>query len=278
MSEPDGPQWLRVMRVRNRMTQEQLAGSAAIHVRTIRNLESGRIRRPRRATLDALASVLGMNQTDREDFVSTWLPLIDQALPLSDVVHSANTQLNKLALSAMNSAAILALSEVVRVNAERRIKSWLTEEVIEARIDHLQNRTVIYQPLDPSMRLDLLQLRGLENCAMEGARVFQSAGAKLFRLNLGRTISRGDSHLLRYCADFDAARVGGDDASNSSSANEAISGFLRPPRSYVLEVRFTEGTVPRQLMQVFQPAMDAPVRVIQRLQLASIFRESAGSV
>lgn len=49
-------------------TQEQLAERSGLSVRTIRNLELGRVRNPRRSSLDLLADVLGLeNEPERGD-------------------------------------------------------------------------------------------------------------------------------------------------------------------------------------------------------------------
>jgi transcriptional regulator with XRE-family HTH domain len=46
------------LRLRREWTQELLSTHSGISVRTIRNLESGRIRNPRRSTVDLLLAVL----------------------------------------------------------------------------------------------------------------------------------------------------------------------------------------------------------------------------
>src|SRR6266545_2775199 len=51
---------LRAYRERALLTQEQLAGRAGVSVRTIRDLERGRIRRPLPATVRLLAGALGI--------------------------------------------------------------------------------------------------------------------------------------------------------------------------------------------------------------------------
>jgi transcriptional regulator with XRE-family HTH domain len=56
-----GP-WLRGRREQALLTQEQLAECAQVSVRTVRNLESGRVVRPQLATVRRLAAVLGAGE------------------------------------------------------------------------------------------------------------------------------------------------------------------------------------------------------------------------
>jgi transcriptional regulator with XRE-family HTH domain len=46
------------------LTQEELGEKAGLSVRAVRNLERDKVRRPRRSTLQRLASALGLNDTD----------------------------------------------------------------------------------------------------------------------------------------------------------------------------------------------------------------------
>jgi len=262
----NGPRHLKKARAKARMTQEQLANGAAVHVRTVRNLESGRIMRPRRATLEALASILGMSQVERDDLLAQWWPVFDPALPVAELVNSTNAEFNELARSAMTSATILALSETVRVGTYRQIESWETQEVIEARVDDLRHRTIVYQPQDARVNLHMLHLRDLQNCVLGGDKVFHDLGVKVFRLHLCRSMARGEGHLLSYRADFAAAYGGRDLSADPPEVLEAVGGFLRPPRSYVLEVAFADGVVPGRLIEIFQPAMDAPIRELRALE------------
>lgn len=61
-------QAVRAHRKRLGLTQEELASQAAISVRSLRYLESGRIARPRLATVRLLADALGLDGADRHRF------------------------------------------------------------------------------------------------------------------------------------------------------------------------------------------------------------------
>src|SRR5687767_3552909 len=61
---------LRRHRQRAGLTQDELAARAAISVRTVRDLERGRVARPQRTTAELLAAALGLAAGDRETFLT----------------------------------------------------------------------------------------------------------------------------------------------------------------------------------------------------------------
>jgi predicted ATPase/DNA-binding XRE family transcriptional regulator len=61
---------LRRLRLRAKLTQEELAARAAIGVRTVRDLERGRASRPQRTTAELLAAGLGLAGAERETFLA----------------------------------------------------------------------------------------------------------------------------------------------------------------------------------------------------------------
>jgi tetratricopeptide (TPR) repeat protein/transcriptional regulator with XRE-family HTH domain len=60
---------LRGCRVRSGLTQDELAGKAGISVRGLRNLEAGKVDRPRPQTVQHLARALGLTGTDLANFL-----------------------------------------------------------------------------------------------------------------------------------------------------------------------------------------------------------------
>src|SRR3954470_14709365 len=72
VTDPSGPGFdvvLRRHRLRAGLTQDELAGRAAVGVRTVRDLERGRASRPQRTTVELLAAALGLAGADRESFL-----------------------------------------------------------------------------------------------------------------------------------------------------------------------------------------------------------------
>lgn len=63
-------QALRTARRRCGLTQEELAADSGVSVRNIRDLETGRIARPRPATVRRLAEALGLSDDDRTSFLT----------------------------------------------------------------------------------------------------------------------------------------------------------------------------------------------------------------
>jgi transcriptional regulator with XRE-family HTH domain len=61
-------QVVRAHRRRLGLTQEELAGSAGVGLRTVRDIEAGRVGRPRQNTVRRLAEVFGLRGVDRDLF------------------------------------------------------------------------------------------------------------------------------------------------------------------------------------------------------------------
>src|SRR4051812_16612428 len=64
---------LRASRLARGLTQDELAARSGLGVRTLRELERGRVARPQRNTLSLLADALNLNGPDREAFLSSAL-------------------------------------------------------------------------------------------------------------------------------------------------------------------------------------------------------------
>ncbi|MEV6118860.1 helix-turn-helix transcriptional regulator [Streptomyces sp. NPDC052109] len=79
MSEGRFGALLRARRSEAGLTQEELAERSGLSVRAIRDLERGRVARPRRETLRLLATALGLSEDEGEEL----LRLARQALPLA---------------------------------------------------------------------------------------------------------------------------------------------------------------------------------------------------
>ncbi len=68
VSERSVRQLLREARWQSGLTQEELAGRAGLSVRTISDIERGRVACPRAATLRLLADALAMNEAQTKEF------------------------------------------------------------------------------------------------------------------------------------------------------------------------------------------------------------------
>src|SRR5687767_14989678 len=73
---------LRTLRLARGLTQEELAGRAGLGVRTLRELERGRVARPQRGTLTLLADALDLVGPDRQDFLAGTATSAPPTLPL----------------------------------------------------------------------------------------------------------------------------------------------------------------------------------------------------
>lgn len=77
-------QWVVACRQRRGMTQDELAERSGLSVRTIRDVESGRVHTPRASTVRLLADAFGLCGAEREQFIlrKTSSPVPQQVLPI----------------------------------------------------------------------------------------------------------------------------------------------------------------------------------------------------
>ncbi|MGI8880954.1 MAG: helix-turn-helix domain-containing protein [Jatrophihabitans sp.] len=243
---------LRSLRAAARLTQEQLAERAGLHVRTIRGLETGRIAAPRRTSLERIAAAVGMTTSEREHLLSEW-HLPDEST-LSTVASwfgpdgDADESLDNLVDMARAASSILTLSEVVRVGADRQIQSRSIEQVSVARRDGVSGELTFLEPPDPTLLLDEVLLTDLQGCAISRDLTFPAHNVRVVELSFDRPLRRGETHLFRFRVDFaDAYRV---DQSGATPNCTVLAGFAHPGVSYVLQVQFDGAAVPRRCHQV----------------------------
>jgi transcriptional regulator with XRE-family HTH domain len=259
-----GPARLRQLRAAAGLTQEQLAGLAGVHVRTIRGLEGGRVSSPRRPTLTLISRALALDASAQLQFLDAWgLPDQDPLIVGSPSLRAESSVVDEVMSGALASCASFAVSEVVVVDPHRAVVSRRTEDAVLALRDGVNVRYVFYEPDDQSIDVDSLHLRDTENCQVVREIVDPFRRAKVFELALGRTLKVNDSHVMRYTADFAGARTRDPIAARTG---QEIGGFFRPPASYVLEVRFDQDARPAQCTQIFQSRPTGPIRTVGILE------------
>lgn len=248
------------------LTQEQVAELADLHVRTVRGIETGRIRAPRRATLDLLARALGLDVSAHLQLLAEWGqadlgPMTDTCPPLH--IEDRSELDSALAARALESMPI-SVTEWISVGADRRQQCRRTEETIVALRSDVTSRSVLYDPEDVDIDITDVHLGAMENGRVIREWVDRERRGKVFEISLGRSLDAGQSHILRY--EFELASVPYRD--RAEGQNRAIGGFLRPPASFVLEVRFDETAVPDSCYQVFQARPTGPARRLGAVELS----------
>lgn len=240
------------------LTQEQLADLAGVHVRTVRGLETGRIRSPRRATVDLLARALGLDVSAHIGLLTTWGlgdvgPIADAHPPLRTEHRS---ELESILAERATESTPISVTERVCVGADRSQVWRRTEETIVALRPAVVARSVLYDPEDPEVDVVQIHLSDVENGQVVRERVDQDRRCKMFEISLGRSLSTGQSHILRYSMNLEPGQDG--EPAVLPTQGQAIGGFMRPPASFVLEVRFDEAALPGPAGRSSRP--DPPVR------------------
>jgi transcriptional regulator with XRE-family HTH domain len=263
-----GPEMLRDLRRQYGLTQEHLANMAGLHVRTIRGLESGRITKPRRTSMDLLAQALGLDVARYLALLAAWG--IHEPLPASLAGPRSGTTrmevIEAFLARSRNSFKSMSLSELVIVDEDRRPAVRTTQDVVVALIDGVSSPCIFYDPEDDEIDIDKYHLTDLQNCVVEREMRDPAGRAKLFELRLARPLRLGETQVLHYSVDFRGARTTVEPTRRTGG--EEIAGFSQSPVSYLLEVRFHERAVPSSCSQVFQPRPTGPVHPVAPLGLS----------
>lgn len=261
---------MRHLRDRAGLTQEALAELSTLHVRTVRGMETGRIASPRRSSVDLLARALGLDVGEHLRLRAAWGIHDDAPILPNDVSPSGTARMEVIEAflaRSRDSLRTVALSETVVIGADRRTTLRTTQEVAVALVDGVVTRPLFYDPSDERIDVERFHLTELGNCAVARELTDPSGTAKLFELRLDRPLDTGETQVIRYSADFLAARS--DDQGSGTERGEEIAGFFRSPASYVLEVRFHDTAVPSECSQIFQARPTGPVRTVAPLELTS---------
>jgi transcriptional regulator with XRE-family HTH domain len=263
----EGGRRLRSVRIAAGLTQDQLAELARVHVRTIRGLEAGRISRPRRSTVDALAAAIGLGLTGRAELFAAWR-IYDPRPATSTVAPTGDGRLDVIEAYLARSRRefrIAAVLEQAVIGTDRRAARRATQEVVVAQQSGVSIRAIHYDPMDETVDLAQFHLEELVNCAVVDEVVDPGGQGKLFTLQLPTPLDAGQTHIARYVADFATIRTAGGPLPKSAAE---IAGFFHSPAIYLLEVQFQESDLPIACEQVYQSRPTTSMRTIAPLALS----------
>ncbi|GAA3280337.1 helix-turn-helix domain-containing protein [Dactylosporangium vinaceum] len=130
MSEAGFAALLRACRARSGLSQELLAARAELSVRNLRDLERGRVTRPRRDTLIRLANALGLSGDDRAAFLRPVLATpgpVDRPAQLpaaSRVFVGRRPELGRLDALAAEASALVCVTGLGGVGKSALVLHW----------------------------------------------------------------------------------------------------------------------------------------------------------
>jgi transcriptional regulator with XRE-family HTH domain len=267
--DANGPALLRQIRARAGLTQEQLAGLAGLHVRTIRGLETAHVHRPRRQSLELIGQALGLDVSTVLRLVSAWGLVDADTTPPEDAGSSSDNIIDQLIRGGSSTCAPVSVSETVTVGNNRRVDRRRTEEVVVALTAGVAARYVFFEPEDDDVDLNSMRLTGTENCEVAREYVDPIRRVKVFELALSRILNENDTHVLRYTAESQLRLNFDSSPPAPPMSGQEIGGFFRSPASYLLEVRFRSGDRPRRCTHVFQARPTGPIRTLSELKVTS---------
>lgn len=262
-----GGSQLRSLRIATGFTQEQLSDRSGVHVRTIRGLESGRIARPRRSTVDALSTAMSLDISVRGALLADW-KIYDADPADSTQPRTGRSQLDAIEThlaASRRSLKNVAVIEYVTVGADRRLAHRETQEVFIARRAGVSTSAIYWDPMDDSIDVTRFRLENVEGCTVIDEIPDPSGTGKLFRMKLRRTLDAGETHINRYRLDFARARRPGPHEMPTEGAE--ITGFYHSPALFILELRFDSDDLPISCEQIYQARPNATIRPTQTISV-----------
>jgi transcriptional regulator with XRE-family HTH domain len=276
---PAGPAALTRIRRAANLTQEQLAELSAMHVRSIRALEIGQVSAPRRSSLERIAAAAGLAHGDLARFLSAWghvdevstqRPfelLTPRPEPGSPTTRHESSPVSR-AGRAITTTRNVALQQTIQVGANRHILCEEIRQVVLALTDGVDRKQLICEP-DQPVDLDQVIATNLQHCRAGEQRRVAGRGVKVFDFLFGRTLDRGDTHLLQYRIEYGEHGLPLTSAGTRPQQGVSFHGLFGPCASIVLQVNFAEQDPPQRCEQVFATRPTAPIRVRRQLSIDS---------
>jgi len=235
------------------LTQEQLAERSQISVRTLRGLESGRIRTPHRNSLDALVDALGLTGEVRLVFLDRWRPLTSASTfaNLVEAGHDVETVLRQRQIAAAEEYRDLVVHEKYVIGTFRQVVVNENLVVMQALRDGVANRLTLWGD-DPAQDVSRVSLEATTGCVVDSVTPLPDIGLVAGEVTVGE-LSQGAVHAFGYRIDATAAyqdRIGREVSSGGPLSTQAVHGFRRPVDLYVLQVDFTACSPPSRIWQV----------------------------
>lgn len=265
---------LKRARIRAGLTQQQLADLAELSVRTVRALESGSVSTPHVGSLTRIVAALGLASAARLDFLGAWGCEDHGEFAVMEALYAGDRPglqgLRAAVRARVADLDCLALLSRAVVGENRRIQYRDIDMVVMARRDGVTGRVALCEPTS-SVHLDLVNVDNSDACRVQRERTLPNLGVKVFELDFGKTLARGDTHGFHYRVDYRRATNASDRSAaddKSMCADLAGDGFYRTVPLYSFQVQFDPGDVPRECVRVFRARPGAAIVDMGRVPMS----------
>lgn len=246
---------LRAHRTRARLTQEEVAEASQVSVRTLRGLESGRIRSPHRPTLLALAAGLGLDQRQTGEMVDLWRRT-PEVLALPDLLDPrADVEAMIARFGERKEVFFTDVSWITRsvIGPERLMVYRETQLVKTAVVDGVDSMMFIFGG-DPMLDAEKIRVTALRGCELGELIPLPETNEVLFFLDLARPLRVGETVTPGYAVDLREAILPPEELDRRGLQPEVSTGLtwtLRTPVGHFLTVvEFQDVTPPNAVWQV----------------------------
>jgi transcriptional regulator with XRE-family HTH domain len=226
-------------RKRAGLTQEQLAERAGLSVRALRDLELGRVRRPRRSTLDLISASVGLTETQAAALHEAWCA--DGGFhDFAEMIHVEGdiAALMRLEISQRELRQLLHFEKVV-IGPDRRLSRSHTVMHFEALEPKTTTRSIVWGG-DMIHSASAAQLTAVAGAAVTSRTVLPDLDLVVFTLTFPEPLAVGMTHTLSYDLVFDESNQPGNAHQQLTPevTQEIALGFRRPVECHILHIVF----------------------------------------
>lgn len=195
---------LRALRIRAGLSQDELAARSGVSTRTIRGLETGRIRSPHASTLTAIGDGLGLAPRSCAHLVRNWtrssrtLPA-DEIIPRPAAVPSESFRRLLAERQQRDVTAMLSMATTVRVTIgpSRRI-DWIHRHVVREAVRDCDARYLYTTAMDQASDVRLLRIDQLVGCALVDRVDDLEGNMSALEFSLGAPARKGELRTFSY--------------------------------------------------------------------------------
>lgn len=241
-------------------TQADLAQLADVGVRTVRELESGRTRRPHPESLVRIGRALGLPENQRNALVRAWTSNASMRT-LAEVVGNGIDVDEILAESEITARALYPVTTIqhMQIGEDRRSRMLHVQRVLQARRDGIDHWWALWGN-EPGHDLARVKIADAQGCTPGRTVVLPDQDVLAVDFTLPRPLHQGELHYQRFTWDFRGTFPG----EAVMPTHEYQHGWRQSPGTSVTSVTFM-GPTPSVCWEVAGPEPGAVVPVAEIL-------------
>ncbi|MGI8666853.1 MAG: helix-turn-helix domain-containing protein [Jatrophihabitans sp.] len=253
------------------LTQEQVAAVGGIAVRTLRSMESGSGRRPRRSSVLQVCAVLDLDYAGRTELLSLYGLAAERAdLSFPYTRRQARPNLIDTTIREIRSSLeTVSISGLVVVGSGGAGRHETEDRLVTARADGV-DRTFAFCDPDPEIGCSDITISPTSGCTVGARTHIPGSDIILFEILFTRSLQRGESYTFSYQLDYRLPEHDQRRAHRSGPVG-GFNGYVLTDKVdiYTTRVRFEAQEPPPGCYQIFRHRPGEPILDVRQLAVAS---------